>query len=130
MQKALSNKPGDSIRINSDNIQYAKTYKARIRGYAKNFPGFLFSSYKQISYLNYVCTSFEDINNLLGTMVADDLEIRQGVQQSLKSLYKDDEWKGKQFEYPREQLRILLKDTATDSERNIIANNVRSFFPD
>ena len=36
----------------------------------------------------------------------------------------------KQYEYPRETLRIKLKPDVTESERNYIANSLRKFYQD
>ena len=72
MRKALSAQPGDIVRLTNNKAGSEIVYRARIRGYAKTFPGFFFSSYKQIAWRNFAAISFDDAANFLGmTLNAD-----------------------------------------------------------
>ena len=72
MEIALSAKAGDTIRLRSSRSGNILIFRAKIRGLASTFPGFVFSSYKVVAGRHSVCISFDSANNMLAQILEKD----------------------------------------------------------
>jgi ABC-type antimicrobial peptide transport system permease subunit len=59
-----------------------------------------------------------------------DKTFRSLAVEYLKKVHGENNFEGKTIEYPMQYLRIKLKDGASQSQRDIVANIIRTYFTD
>lgn len=86
----LSCRAGDTLRLIHERGGKDIIIKAKVRGMAKTFPGFFFSSYRQVAGFLQVPMSFDSVYNIIAMTVNSDFQFRISLENWLRKEHGDD----------------------------------------
>jgi len=127
IKDVLSIKGGDTIKLalTQQNLQINSNYRYLVRGLPQKVPGFFFMSYKQVQFFLQSIISFPQ---------AFEMAYFQSFLKDNKAPY--DEYLNKadvktwSYNYPKERLLVRLIKGVTDTERNVLVNQLSGLLTD
>ncbi|KAL4502254.1 hypothetical protein ABPG72_000489 [Tetrahymena utriculariae] len=99
-------------------------YRCRIRNTSRKFPGFRFSSYRQISFYGEILTSTEQLKYLVDTYYyysgdEDDERVKDFFSKVMPN---------STYNIPKTSLNIQFKKSLSQKQREVIGNGLRNYF--